>query len=152
MTEFFLDFTNKRSCLKRMVHSGVRKRVVSKRVVLADVPWTSKFGTRVQKKERQTPKTGLGTSFNSVQTRCIVKARLRKVHFSGDFLGFLIFSGSPVLLEFHKKTFKFNTLSYSKLLPFYSKTFQDGNDNGNFREVNSNDFRDGNWESMDMKV
>ena len=24
---------------------------------------------------------------NSVQTRCIVKARLRKVHFSGDFLG-----------------------------------------------------------------
>ena len=25
--------------------------------------------------------------FKSVQTRCIVKARLRKVHFSGDFLG-----------------------------------------------------------------
>ena len=24
---------------------------------------------------------------NNVQTRCIVKARLRKVHFSGDFLG-----------------------------------------------------------------
>ena len=24
---------------------------------------------------------------NTVQTRCIVKARLRKVHFSGDFLG-----------------------------------------------------------------
>ena len=24
---------------------------------------------------------------NSVQTICIVKARLRKVHFSGDFLG-----------------------------------------------------------------
>ena len=36
---------------------------------------------------------------NSVQTRCIVKARLRKVHFSGDFLGDfeVIFSGSPVL-------------------------------------------------------
>ena len=26
--------------------SGVRKRVVSKRVVLADVPWTRKTGTR----------------------------------------------------------------------------------------------------------
>ena len=34
---------------------------------------------------------------NSVQTRCIVKARLRKVHFSGDFLGALIFSRLPVL-------------------------------------------------------
>ena len=28
---------------------------------------------------------------NSVQTRCIVKARLRKVHFSGDFLGVFAF-------------------------------------------------------------
>ena len=27
-----------------------------------------------------------GESINGVQTRCIVKARLRKVHFSGDFL------------------------------------------------------------------
>ena len=27
------------------------------------------------------------TGINSVQTSCIVKARLRKVHFSGDFLG-----------------------------------------------------------------
>ena len=36
-------------------------------------------------------------TFNSVQTRCIVKARLRKVYFSGDVLGFLIFSGSPAL-------------------------------------------------------
>ena len=29
----------------------------------------------------------LRIKINSVQTRCIVKARLRKVHFSGDFLG-----------------------------------------------------------------
>ena len=28
---------------------------------------------------------------NTVQTRCIVKARLRKVHFSGDFLGVFAF-------------------------------------------------------------
>ena len=40
--------------------------------------------------------------------------------------------------------------SYSKLLP-NSKTFQDGNGNGNFREINSNDFQDGNWESMEMR-
>ena len=34
-----------------------------------------------------------------------------------------------------------------------SKTFQDGNGNGNgnFRKINSNDFQDGNWESMEMK-
>ena len=31
---------------------GVRKRVVSKRVVLVDVPWTPKTGTRAQKTER----------------------------------------------------------------------------------------------------
>ena len=29
-----------------------------------------------------------------------------------------------------------------------SKTFQDGNGNGDFEEINSNDFLDGNWESM----
>ena len=32
-----------------------------------------------------------------------------------------------------------------------SKTFQDGNGNGNFRKIISNDFQDGNWESMEMK-
>ena len=32
-----------------------------------------------------------------------------------------------------------------------SKTFQDGNGNGNFEEINSNDFLDGNWEPMEMK-
>ena len=32
-----------------------------------------------------------------------------------------------------------------------SKTFQDGNGNGNFEETNSNDFLDGNWESMEIK-
>ena len=32
-----------------------------------------------------------------------------------------------------------------------SRTFQDGNSNGTFEEINSNDFLDGNWESMEMK-
>ena len=32
-----------------------------------------------------------------------------------------------------------------------SKTFQDGSGNGNFWKMNSNDFQDGNWESMEMK-
>ena len=31
------------------------------------------------------------------------------------------------------------------------KIFQDGNGNGNFDEINSNDFLDGNWESMEIK-
>ena len=48
---------------------------------------------------------------NNVQTMCIVKGKAQKVHFSGDFWGFLIFSGAPVLLEFHKKTFKFNRIT-----------------------------------------
>ena len=30
-----------------------------------------------------------------------------------------------------------------------SKTFQDGNGNGNFEEIKSNDFLDGNWDSME---
>ena len=32
-----------------------------------------------------------------------------------------------------------------------SKTFQDGNGNGNFGEINSDDFEDGNLEAMEMK-
>ena len=32
-----------------------------------------------------------------------------------------------------------------------SKTFQDGNGNGNFEEINSNYFLDGHWESMEIK-
>ena len=32
-----------------------------------------------------------------------------------------------------------------------SETFQDGNGNNNFEEINSNDFQDGNWKSMEMK-
>ena len=40
------------------------------------------------KEIRSVPKHELiEISINSVQTRCIVKARLRKIHFSGDFLG-----------------------------------------------------------------
>ena len=47
---------------------------------------------------------------SSAQTRCIVKARLRKVHFSGDFLEVFDFLRSAYSLEFHKKTFKFNKI------------------------------------------
>ena len=32
-----------------------------------------------------------------------------------------------------------------------SKTIQDGNGNGNLEEIDTNDFLDGNWESMEMK-
>ena len=33
-----------------------------------------------------------------------------------------------------------------------SKTFQDCNGTGNFEEINSNYFQDGNWESMEKGV
>ena len=33
-----------------------------------------------------------------------------------------------------------------------SKTFQDGNGNGDLEEINSNEFQDGNWESTEIKV
>ena len=47
----------------------------------------------------------------------------------------------------------FFTVSFSRFAPsrYYlsnSKTFQDGNGNANFEEINSNDILDGNWESM----
>ena len=42
--------------------------------------------------------------------------------------------------------------SYSKFYLSNSKTFQDGNGNGNLGETNSNDFQDGNWESMEIQV
>ena len=47
------------------------------------------------------------------------------------------------------------TLEYRHIRDYYlsnSKTFQDGNGNGNFGEINSNGFQDGSWESMEMKV
>ena len=47
---------------------------------------------------------------NSVQTRRIVKARLREVHFSGDFLGIFDFLRIACSLGIHKKTFKFNKI------------------------------------------
>ena len=37
-------------------------------------------------------------SLNNVQTRCIVKARLRKVHFSGDFKEVFDFLRGPCSL------------------------------------------------------
>ena len=49
---------------------------------------------------------------------------------------------------------KFNVPTFFMCLFCYlsnSKAFQDGNGNGNFGEINSNDFQDGNWESMGMK-
>ena len=46
------------------------------------------------------------------------------------------------------------TEKYRHIRNYYlsnSKTFQDGNGNGNLGKANSNDFQDGNWESMEMK-
>ena len=40
-----------------------------------------------RQKLKKCPPAGTGTKINSVQTRRIVKVKLRKVHFSGDFLG-----------------------------------------------------------------
>ena len=89
---------------------GVRKRVVSKRVVLADVPETPKTGTRAQKNRNEgTKKRNDGTKkkkngkrahspkppfINNVHTRCIVKTSgfTRGFVKIGDFLklkGFL---------------------------------------------------------------
>ena len=45
-------------------------------------------------------------------------------------------------------------LKYHHIRNYYlsiSKTFQDGSGNGNFEEINSNDFLEGNWESMEIK-
>ena len=42
-------------------------------------------------------KTSVNYPVNNVQTRCIVKGEAQKSPLSGDFLGGLIFSGSPVL-------------------------------------------------------
>ena len=45
-------------------------------------------------------------------------------------------------------------LDYHHIRNYYlpnSKTLQGGNGNGNFGEINSNDFQDGNWESMEVK-
>ena len=47
-----------------------------------------------------------------------------------------------------------DTTVYRHIRNYYlsnSKTFQDGNGNGHFGNINSNDFQDGNWESMEMK-
>ena len=52
------------------------------------------------------------------------------------------------LLGMHPK----NRTRYRHIRNYYlsnSKTFQDGNSNGNFEEITSNDFQDGNWESME---
>ena len=47
-----------------------------------------------------------------------------------------------------------NCEKYRHIRNYYlsnSKTFQDGNGNGTSEEINSNDFLDGNWESMEIK-
>ena len=49
---------------------------------------------------------------NSVQTRCIVKARLRKVHFSGDFLGVFDFLRIACSLGIPQETFKFSKIPF----------------------------------------
>ena len=46
-------------------------------------------------------------------------------------------------------------IEYCHIRNYYlsnSKTFQDGNGNGNLGKIDSNYFQDGNWESMEMKV
>ena len=47
------------------------------------------------------------TEMNSAQTRCIVKARLRKIHVSGDFLGVFAFLRIACSLRIPQETFKF---------------------------------------------
>ena len=39
-----------------------------------------------------------------------------------------------------------NTVIFRNYYLSNSKTFQDGNGNGNVRTIHSNDFQDGNWE------
>ena len=51
-----------------------------------------------------------------------------------------------------EQALKFSAGGYRHIRNYYlsnSRTFQDGNGNGNFEEVNSNDFLDGNWESIE---
>ena len=48
----------------------------------------------------------------------------------------------------------FTVYDYRQIQNYYlsnSKTFQDGSGNSHFRIIVSNDFRDGNWESMEVK-
>ena len=56
----------------------------------------------------------------------------------------------------HSKLCKnYSAQRYRHILNYYlsnSKIFQDGNSNSNFGEMNSDDFQDGNWESMEIKV
>ena len=60
-------------------------------------------------------------------------------------------------LGFHHqiRDFRRNQALYRHIRNYYlsnsKKTLQDGNGKGNFEELNSNDFQDGNWESMEMK-
>ena len=49
---------------------------------------------------------------------------------------------------------QFSDGNYPHIRNYYlsnSTTFQDGNGNGNFWKINSNDFEDGKWEPMEMK-
>ena len=61
---------------------------------------------------------------------------------------------SPVSPGFGAFLIPVGFATYRHIRNYYlsnSKTFQDGNGNGNFEKINSNDFQDGNWESMEMK-
>ena len=44
-----------------------------------------------------------------------------------------------------------STVMFEIITFLIQKHFQNGNGNGNFEKINSNDFLDGNWESMEMK-
>ena len=52
---------------------------------------------------------------------------------------------------FCPKSRNMNTVIFEIITFLIQKTFQDGNGNGNFEEINSRDFLDGDWESMEMK-
>ena len=67
---------------------------------------------------------------------------------------FRIFRGPEDDLRWTRAAAYFQT-KYRHIRNHYlsnSRTFQDGNGNGILGEINSNDFQDGNWESMEMKV
>ena len=92
--------------------SGVHKRVVSKRVVLADVPWTPQTGMRVSKTEKgyQKPERGYICKTTLLQNRPCVSSRV----FRGSNLRKLE-GGGVEILDFQRPL---------KLTPFYRDSIE----------------------------
>ena len=59
------------------------------------------------------------------------------------------FQEGPSEVTFESLRLFLGTVIFEIITCLIQKTLQDGN--GNFEELNSNDFQDGEWESMDMK-